>query len=219
METSFKNTIYQYIIEHYTLNEPVQQKDIYEVYNSKTPSIIRKNLSMLCEENKLVRVSNGIYAIPDKTNIFKGYNVSTNDIIDSKYLFDRNNKVIGYMSGLNFSNILGLTTQTASIPTIVSNVGPRDKRLIQINKRKYVVLKSKVSVTDENYKLLQVLDLLLDFDLYSEYPLNDSFDKIKNYLADLKLDIDEIEHIVSLYPLESQVKFYKLGGPNVVTRK
>ncbi len=77
----------------------------------------------------------------------------------------------------------------------------------------------RVRVTDSNYKLLQVLDLLNNLERYSEYDLKKAAIKILKYVESINLDEEEVENIVSSYPLEAQVKFYKIGGANAITRK
>lgn len=77
----------------------------------------------------------------------------------------------------------------------------------------------RVRVTDSNYKLLQVLDLLNNLERYSEYDLKKATINILKYVEGINLDEEEVEHIVSRYPLEAQVKFYKIGGANAITRK
>ncbi len=217
MAESFKNTLLQYIMDNYTTCDSIPSKSLYQAFDNTYPGTIRKNLSILCSEKKLIRVTPGVFAIPDDTNIFKGHNIGINDIVMAKYLISDENKAIGYFSGINFSNLIGLTSQTASIISIVSNNGPRDKKILKINNRKYEIIRSRVIVTDSNYRLLQVLDLLCDFGLYSEYSLSESYYKIKNYLEGLTLDTNEVEKIVLKFPLMAQLNFYKLGGLNVIT--
>ena len=64
-----------------------------------------------------------------------------------------------------------------------------------------------------------MLDLLNNLERYSEYDLKKAAIKILKYIENVNLDEDEVENIVSTYPLEAQVKFYKIGGANAITRK
>jgi hypothetical protein len=77
----------------------------------------------------------------------------------------------------------------------------------------------RVKVTNKNYKLLQVLDLLTEFEKYSEYDLKQVEFKLLSYISDIKLSYVELESIVEAYPLAAQVKFYKIGGANVITQR
>ncbi len=77
----------------------------------------------------------------------------------------------------------------------------------------------RVEVTESNIKLLQVLDILECFEIYSEIPLEKSRSKIQRYLSDLSLEKEDIELIVSKYPMKSQINFYKLGVLNEITSK
>jgi len=85
------------------------------------------------------------------------------------------------------------------------------KRKININKSKVIINAPRVKVNDENYKLLQILDVLNDFEKLSEIDLESATPIIWNYLKDLKLSKEEINQCADSYPLQAQVKFYKTG--------
>ena len=68
-------------------------------------------------------------------------------------------------------------------------------------------------------KKIYGFDSFKGFPKYSEYDLKKASFKILKYLENVNLDEDEVENIVSTYPLEAQVKFYKIGGANAITRK
>ena len=91
--------------------------------------------------------------------------------------------------------------------------------MTKLKNNRLILNAPRVKVTDLNYKLLQVLDLLNNLERYSEYGLKKASVKILKYLENVNLDEDEAENIVSTYPLEAQVKFYKIGGANAITRK
>ena len=137
--------------------------------------------------------------------------VYTSDIIKKKYLGDER-LIIGYKAGLNFANKLGLTTQTASVETIVSNAVSNKKREIKVNNSRLIIDAPRYKVTNENYKLLQILDLLNEFERYSEIDLKPASKSLLKYISGIRLDDEKVEKIVSTYPLEAQVKFYKIGG-------
>jgi hypothetical protein len=88
-----------------------------------------------------------------------------------------------------------------------------------LKNNRLIVNAPRVEVTDDNYKLLQVLDLLNEFEKLSEHDLKKASKKIFEFLGVIRLKGEEVESIVSKYPLEAQVKFYKIGGANVITSK
>jgi len=141
--------------------------------------------------------------------------VFTSDILNKKYLINENG-FIGYRTGLSFANFLGLTTQTASVESVISNTVSNKKREIKINNNRFIINAPRYQVTNENYKLLQILDLLNGFDSYSEIDFKTASKIILKYITDIMLTEEEIEKIVSSYSLEAQVRFYIIGGHNVI---
>lgn len=140
-------------------------------------------------------------------------------MVEQTYLKDKENNIIGYRSGINFANQLGLTSQTASVEVVYSNNVSNRKREIKLNKSRLIINAPRIKVTNKNYKLLQILDLLTEFEKYSEYDLKQVESKILSYLSGIKLSPDQLERIVEAYPLAAQVKFYKIGGANVITQR
>lgn len=114
---------------------------------------------------------------------------------------------------------MGLTSQTASVDVVYSNAVSNRKREIKLSKNRLIINAPRIEVTNKNYKLLQALDLLTEFEKYSEYDLKQAESKLLSHISGIKLSLDEIEHIVEAYPLEAQVKFYKIGGANVITQR
>jgi hypothetical protein len=138
------------------------------------------------------------------------------NIIDSVYLKNQDNEFIGYRSGINFANLLGLTSQTASVEVIYSNNVSTRKREIKIQNNRLMINAPRVKITNQNYKLLQLLDLLTDFEKVSEYELDQVQSKLLAYINAIQISSKELNRIVEAYPLPAQVKFYKLGAVNVL---
>lgn len=208
--------IYNFIVKNYKVDQPIVIKDIYASFSYININTIRSIIKRLSEKELVFKIKNGIYALPDKKNIMGKSSVYTSDIIRKKYL-GYGEFVIGYKTGLNFANMLGLTTQTASVESIISNVVSNKKREIRINNIRLIINAPRLKVTNENYKLIQILDLLNEFEKYSEIELKSASKSILKYISDLRLNEEEMEKIVSSYPLEAQVRFYKIGGQNVIT--
>ena len=60
---------------------------------------------------------------------------------------------------------------------------------------------------------------MTEFEKYSEYDLKQAESKLLSYISSIKLSIEELDRIVEAYPLAAQVKFYKIGGANVITQR
>lgn len=207
--------IYEYIVNNYDKRTPIFVKDIYCYFININRNTIRAIFRRLTAKELIVRITDGIYALPSKDSLFGKPIVYMEDVIRNKYIGVGNN-IFGYISGINFANQLGLTTQTASVETIISNKVAKKRRLIKLRNIRLIINATRIEVNSTNYKLLQVLDLLVDFQTYSEVNLKKAKTVILGYLSKLKLDEVGIEKIVSTYPRAAQIKFYKMGGQYVV---
>lgn len=211
--------IYDFIKNSYKRDQPFFLKDLYLQFPDIKKGTIRESIRRLINEEKILKINNGVYELPNPTRVLKSHVVNISNVVEQKYLKDKKNNLIGYRSGINFSNQLGLTSQTASVDVIYSNAVSNKKREIKLNKNRLIINAPRVEVTNKNYKLLQVLDLLTAFDQFSEYDLKQAEAKILSYISSIKLSPDQIERIVETYPLTTQVKFYKIGGANVITQR
>lgn len=214
-----KDIVLDYILSNYDKRTPIFVKDLYKTFPNISEGTIRSLFKRFYESGVLEKVKNGVYALPNKESVLGKATVWISDVVESKYIRDDKGNRVGYNSGINFSNLIGLTSQTASVNTIYSNNVSNKKRIAKLKNNRIILNAPRVRVTDSNYKLLQVLDLLNNLERYSEYDLKKSAVKILKYIENVNLDEDEVENIVSTYPLDAQVKFYKVGGANAITRK
>ncbi|MEA1987122.1 MAG: DUF6088 family protein [Candidatus Marinimicrobia bacterium] len=120
-------------------------------------SAATKTIERLIKKGIIKRISTGIFYKP-KQSIFGELRPNEEQII-FPYLF-KNGKRIAYITGLLLYNKMGLTTQIPKEISIASN-----KKRIYISKGniKASAVKSYVEVTEENHKLLELLDALKDF--------------------------------------------------------
>lgn len=214
-----KDLVLEYLKTSYDNKSPIFVNEIYEALPGINKATIRSVIKRSSESGVLEKVNHGVYALPNENSVLGKATVFVSDIIMNKYIVNESGERVGYLSGINFSNQIGLTSQTASIPTIYSNNVSNKKRITKLGNTRLIVNAPRVEVTDGNYKLLQVLDLLNGFDTYSEYDLKSSSDRICKFLSDIDLQEDEVERIVSKYPLGAQVRFYKIGGNHAITQR
>ncbi|MCK9329613.1 MAG: hypothetical protein M0Q94_07030 [Candidatus Cloacimonetes bacterium] len=211
--------LYEYIEKVYDFSEPFLLKELYAAYPDVKQGTIRESIRRLFEQDKLIKSKNGVYGLPNPNRILKTAVMNSEDAINKKYIKPEDDTVIGYRSGFYIANALRLTTQTSSDLVIFSNEVSKKKRTIKVKNIRVVINQARVKVTNENYKLLQVLDLLVDFKKFSEHSLSESEKIICNYLNGLCLSCEEIENIVDAYPKDAQIQFYKLGGTHAFTHK
>ena len=213
------NQLYDYIEKKYEFSEPFLLKELYDVFPDVKQGTIRESMRRLLDQEKLMKSKNGVYGLPNPNRILKMAVLNSEDAINKKYIKTEDDSIIGYRSGFYIANALRLTTQTTSDLVIYSNEVSKKKRTIKIKNTRVIINQARVRVTNDNYKLLQVLDLFVDFNKFSEFSLNDSKEKISHYLNGLNLTNDEIEKIVETYPKDAQIQFYKLGGTHAFTHK
>lgn len=162
-------------------------------------------INRLVKNGKLVQYLKGIYYKPSKG--YFGYKkIDINKVIYKKYL--RDDKVKGYYSGAYLFNKLGLTTQVPKEILIVTNECKYNK---YNNKSLGIVIKKpKIKITEENYKYLQLFDVLTNKDNIKIEVSNEK-DIIFNFIKENNLDmlkafeyaneINDIKPIISLYDL------------------
>jgi predicted transcriptional regulator of viral defense system len=116
-----------------------------------------KTLERLIKKGIIKRISTGVFYVPKQT-MFGEIKPQEEELLKS-YLFD-NGKRIAYITGLSLYNRLGFTTQ---IPKTIK-IASRDKRIYAaIGNIKGKPIKSYIDVTENNYYLLEILDVLKDF--------------------------------------------------------
>ena len=215
---SITNRIYDFMKEKSQFYQPFLLKNLYRQFPDIKDGTIREMMRRLVGEKKVIKIKNGLYFLPNPERILQSYAVNVMNIIDSVYLKNQDNEFIGYRSGINFANLLGLTSQTASVEVIYSNNISTRKREIKIQNNRLMINAPRVKITNQNYKLLQLLDLLTDFEKVSEYELDQVQSKLLAYIKAIQISSIELNRIVEAYPLAAQVKFYKLGAANVITQ-
>ena len=158
-------TLYEYLLKNYKLNEPIFLADLQ--IEGMSRANLRQQIKKLTDAGKVKRFDNGVYFLPKKTIFKSGSQLSPEKVLECKYLRDKD-KRCGYVSGLMFFNQMGLTTQVPMLYEVVSNKATNEYRETSLAKSRVIVRKPKVPVTESNYKVLQFLDLLKDVDVYSE---------------------------------------------------
>jgi len=138
-----------------------------------------KTIERLIKKGIIKRISTGVFYKPKQT-VFGELKPDEEKII-TPYLF-RNGKRIAYITGLLLYNKMGLTTQIPKEISIASN-----KKRIYISKGniKANAVKSYVEVTDENYKLLELLDAIKDFKKIPDLDKKSAIKILTNKISEL----------------------------------
>ena len=116
-----------------------------------------KAIERLIKKGLINRASTGVFYKPKKT-AFGNLKPMEEELL-KPYLFD-NGKRIAYITGTSLYNRMGLTTQ---MPKNI-RVASRSKRIVtKIGSIQVKPVKSYLDVTNENYYLMELLDVLKDF--------------------------------------------------------
>lgn len=191
------------LLDQYGYNEPIIANMIdAEKWGVKKESL-RRSLNRMVEKNELERYEEGIYYFSKWNNILKQKTkISERAVIERKYVKSKN-EVYGYLSGLAFANQIQITTQVPKNLEIVTEKNASKKRKISLRSYTLTLKKPRVDITQQNYKLLQVLDLISENEIYKEVSTTILKDRIKNYVCDIKLSKKEIKQIILKYPAKT----------------
>ena len=186
----------EYLQENYKANEPIFVSDIELPV---TDTNLRQMFKVLCDSGQIVRYDTGIYYLKGKSRLKGGVSLSADVVARYKYI-SRNNKIDGYYSGFTFANQLGLTTQVPFVMEIVSNNASAKCREVNVKNQKIILRKPRSLITKENCDILQLLDLLKDFDNYVDDDMDMATKRLISYVKKLKLKRSEVDKYIDLYP-------------------
>lgn len=191
------NTMVVNYINNCEKNEPIFIEDIkkyiMQFYSKEEKKNVFNNikaiLNRLTKENIIKSAYKGIYYKP-KVNTFGEMPLAIRKIIQYKYLVDKLGNVKGYITGAMLFNQVGLTTQVPNLTDIATNECK--------NYNKYTneylnttIRKPKIDITTENYKYLQLFDLIENKDNINIEVENEN-EVIYKFIQDNKLDFEKI---------------------------
>lgn len=209
-------TLYEYLLETYQANEPIFSSDIFVDVDGISEVNVRRQLKKMTDQGKLKRYDTGIYYLPKKSIFKSGTQLSPEKVIEKKYLKEKG-QLCGYVSGLIFFNQLGLTTQVPMQYEIVSNKATSDYREASLSKARIIIRRPRVFVTEDNYKILQFLDLIKDLDEYAEISGRELSERIFAYMKKLQLCFSQLEPYLQYYPDRIYKNMYKVGILNGIS--
>ena len=200
--------LYGYIEQNYAQNEPIFISDLVD--SGLKIEKVRNEVKGLTDDGKLKRYDTGIYYIPKKT-IFNVEATPSRDLIIEKKFLKDGQEIVGYISGILFANQLGLTTQVPTVYEVVSNKATRASRKLSIGNATVLLRKPRVSVTAENYKVLQLLDLIMDIDFASELKGNELKEKLLAFMKKAKITVSMLREYTAYYPDKIYKNMYGAG--------
>ena len=181
-------------IKKYDYCEPIFVNEIIVAPNRTNARNIA--FHRLEKDGIIQKYRKGIY-YKEKRTRFGVIGIDKSKIAEKKYILS-NNKLIGYITGPTLWNYYGVSTQIANKKWIVTNAVKRNADDSNLNIK---LIKPKIKVTDENYKLLQILDMIDQRKLIQDIDIT----KYKNVLRKQinNMSHNEINNILELS------KYYK----------
>lgn len=196
--------LFEYLKEHYDDGEPIFLDDIH--IEGMRRDNFRQQIKTLADAGKIVRYEKGIYYIPKKTRFSSSAGPTPETVARYKYI-SRGSKTDGYYSGSTFANIIGLSLQVPMKKEIVSNNIAAIVREVLIGKQSFIVRKTNVPISDDNVKVLQLLELLKNLDSYLDSDYDEAREKLKKYSLANHITRDDVDQYIRRYP-DSTFRYY-----------
>ena len=190
--------LYEYLLKAYGENEPIILSDVMKKV-AMSENNIRQQIKKMTDAGQIKRYDTGIYFIPKKSVFKSGSQLSMRRVIEEKYLKE-DSKRCGYISGVAFANQLGVTTQVAMVYEIVTNKATNDYRELMLANSRIVVRKPRTKVNEENYRMLQFLDLMKDIDCLAETTGEELKQRLLNYMNNNEITFPQLEKYLGYYP-------------------
>lgn len=205
-------------IDRCPYDEPIFIEEIKEYFKKIIQDNFESNfkkiyvyINRLVKQNILSQFIKGVYYKPIR-GIFGNKLLNKNKVIEKKYIYDKNG-IKGYYAGAYLFNKVGLTTQIPKEILIMTNECPNANDYN--NKSLGVVIrKPKILVNEDNYKYLQLFDILINKDNIKIEVENEK-EIIYKFIKDSELNFEKIfEYANKTNNVKPIMKLYELGGKN-----
>jgi hypothetical protein len=184
--------VYKLVLEYVNNckeDEPIFIENIKEYVgtfiNDEEKEKVFKNVNVvvnrLAKENIVVGADKGVYYKP--TIGTWGIKVlPKRKIVTARYMVEPDGTVKGYVTGAKLFNWVGLTTQVPRRTDIATNECTHNKKYI-VDGYNVIIRKPKIKITNDNYKYLQLLDILANNDKIN-VEVDDEEEKIYNFIKE-----------------------------------
>lgn len=158
-------------------------------------SAATKAIERLIKRDVIKRASTGLFYIPKQTAF--GNIMPREEELLKPYLFNGGQRT-AYITGIALYNRMGITTQVPKNIRLAS----RDKRIVtKIGSVEVKSVKSYVEVTNENYYLLELLDVIKDFKTIPDADKTQTIRFLLNKLGELTVkEKEKLIWIALKYP-------------------
>jgi predicted transcriptional regulator of viral defense system len=201
--------LYDFLLDNFGRDEPIFLSELS--YEGKSAAALRQIMSKLVADGQIRRFDQGIYYIPEKGLFRSGRALSCEKVIERKYLFDKSKARCGYISGQDFANEFGVTTQVPLITTVVSNKATTKERRFKLGGREILLRQPRCRIDAYNYRILQLLDLVTDVDRYREVTVEEAKKRMEKYMQQQPVRFMKMEQYFSYYPVKLFKNMYEMG--------
>lgn len=196
----------EYLKQNYKTNEPIFVSDINLPV---TDTNLRQMFKVLCDKGEIQRYDIGIYYLQGICRLKGGTGISASEVAKYKYI-SRNERVTGYYTGYTFANQLGLTSQVPFTIEIVSNQASAKCREVSVRNQKIILRSPRTEVTNENYSVLQLLDLLKDLGQYVDGDKEQATGLVFDYIKKIGVTRLKIDQYIGLFPERIYKNIYEM---------
>lgn len=203
--------LYEYLLANYKANEPIFVSDIDLPVSDVN---LRQMFKTICDAGKIKRFDTGIYYIPKASILKGGVPLAADEVAVAKYII-RKGKVDGFYSGYTFANQLGISTQVPYIKEIVSNNASTRVKEVNVRNKKILLRRARTEITNENYVVLQLLELLKDLEQYYDISFENVCERLKKYVKTENIKKADVDKYIGNFPDKIYKNIYRTGLYNV----
>ena len=144
--------------EKFGINEPIFIEEIIKEFPQYSRVYIFKLLQEKESQGRIKNFSRGVYYIPEVTRLGET-TITPRMVALKRYITDGENR-FGVFCGLTALNYFSITNQVPHTLEFVTNKESTRKRTVNICGMRYIIRKSRTTITNENYAAYTILQLL-----------------------------------------------------------
>lgn len=187
--------------EKFNYDEPIFINEIYNIMNDYSKSKVFELINEALKLSVLKRYDQGIYYLVRQTIVGDSI-LSLDDVIEKKYIYNNNERfgIFGLkVMEVNFS----LSTQIPALIEVITNKESRKSRVINIRGRDILLKKSRIQITNDNYKAYTILEFFTQINI-TEYLKNSKCQKeVKKYILENKISKIQVTKLLNSFPAKT----------------
>ena len=193
--------LYDCILRDYEVEEPILIGDL-SAYDTNAVKV-RKTLQRLVDVGKLVWFDTGVYYIPKKYRKPLDEKAFLDKVVEKRFIKNEDG-IFGYRDDTELKKKLAPKNEKYHDYEVVSNKATKDYREITIRNATIVVRKPKLTVTEENHKILQLLDIIKDMSVFDEvdnyFAWGFQKTELENFMKKEKITMTKLRQYIKPYP-------------------